>query len=146
MNMFDDSQLYMNLFSPGRNTLPFLYNSSESGSALRKSVPRYKIIDFHDSRLPRPAGGGVFFLPVTESAFFLPKERKHIHMKHFSSGRPRNDPSKRNAPRPHFGMDIEETQGIIRVWANFEVIPEPLWSPGGPASEALRLISGKIYS
>ena len=53
---------------------------------------------------------------------------------------------KKNAPRPHFGMDIEETQGIIRVWANFEVILEPLWPPGGPASEALRLISGKIYS
>ena len=53
---------------------------------------------------------------------------------------------KKIAPRPHLGTDIEETQGMIRVRANFEVILKPLWPPGGPASEALRLVSGKCMS
>ena len=44
-------------------------------------------------------------------------------------------------PGPLFGMEIEEAQGIIRVWANFEVIPEPLRPSGGAPGTLLSLKS-----
>ena len=45
-------------------------------------------------------------------------------------------------PEPLFGMEIEETQAIIRVWANFEVISEPLRPSGGAPGTLISLKSG----